>query len=68
MFQYAADAQDKHWLAEKQHMRATGGKMVNFLGLFLCNSILNIYDFFFFFGRMVMPASESCASFKRLTY
>ncbi|KAJ7984315.1 hypothetical protein DPEC_G00363480 [Dallia pectoralis] len=25
--QYAADAQDKHWLAERQHMRATGGKM-----------------------------------------
>ena len=28
MCQYAADAQDKHWLAERQHMRATGGKMV----------------------------------------
>lgn len=28
VFQYAADAQDKQWLAEKQHMRATGGKMV----------------------------------------
>lgn len=29
VFQYAADAQDKQWLAEKQHMRATGGKMVS---------------------------------------
>lgn len=28
LMQYAADAQDKHWLAEKQHMKATGGKMV----------------------------------------
>lgn len=28
VFQYAADAQDKQWLAERQHMRATGGKMV----------------------------------------
>ncbi|XP_030230780.1 deoxynucleotidyltransferase terminal-interacting protein 1 isoform X3 [Gadus morhua] len=28
LFKYAADAQDKHWLAERQHMRATGGKMV----------------------------------------
>lgn len=27
--QYAADPQDKHWLAEQQHMRATGGKMVS---------------------------------------
>lgn len=29
--QYAADAQDKHWLSERQHMRATGGKMVRIL-------------------------------------
>nr|XP_028591513.1 deoxynucleotidyltransferase terminal-interacting protein 1 isoform X2 [Podarcis muralis] len=29
--QYAADAQDKHWLAEQQHMRATGGKMAYLL-------------------------------------
>ncbi|TRZ03695.1 hypothetical protein DNTS_026941, partial [Danionella cerebrum] len=28
LFKYAADAQDKHWLSERQHMRATGGKMV----------------------------------------
>ncbi|XP_056462393.1 deoxynucleotidyltransferase terminal-interacting protein 1-like [Gadus chalcogrammus] len=28
---YAADAQDKHWLAERQHMRATGGKMAYLL-------------------------------------
>lgn len=27
--QYAADPQDKHWLAEQHHMRATGGKMVS---------------------------------------
>lgn len=26
--QYAADAKDKQWLAERNHMRATGGKMV----------------------------------------
>ena len=26
--QYAADAKDKQWLAERHHMRATGGKMV----------------------------------------
>uniref|UniRef100_A0A3B3REH8 Deoxynucleotidyltransferase terminal-interacting protein 1 n=1 Tax=Paramormyrops kingsleyae TaxID=1676925 RepID=A0A3B3REH8_9TELE len=31
LFKYAADAQDKHWLAEKQHMRATGGKMAYLL-------------------------------------
>nr|XP_046187896.1 deoxynucleotidyltransferase terminal-interacting protein 1 [Oncorhynchus gorbuscha] len=29
--EYAADAQDKHWLAERQHMRATGGKMAYLL-------------------------------------
>ncbi|XP_016413508.1 deoxynucleotidyltransferase terminal-interacting protein 1-like [Sinocyclocheilus rhinocerous] len=29
--QYAADAQDKHWLSERQHMRATGGKMAYLL-------------------------------------
>ncbi|KAJ6655566.1 hypothetical protein lerEdw1_005037 [Lerista edwardsae] len=29
--QYAADPQDKHWLAEQQHMRATGGKMAYLL-------------------------------------
>lgn len=29
LLQYAADPQDKHWLAEQQHMRATGGKMVS---------------------------------------
>ncbi|TSM36101.1 Deoxynucleotidyltransferase terminal-interacting protein 1 [Bagarius yarrelli] len=28
---YAADAQDKQWLAERQHMRATGGKMAYLL-------------------------------------
>ncbi|KAJ7413376.1 deoxynucleotidyltransferase terminal interacting protein 1 [Willisornis vidua] len=28
---YAADPQDKHWLAEQQHMRATGGKMAYLL-------------------------------------
>lgn len=27
--QYAADAKDKQWLAERHHMRATGGKMVS---------------------------------------
>uniref|UniRef100_A0A8B9IPB3 Deoxynucleotidyltransferase terminal-interacting protein 1 n=1 Tax=Anser cygnoides TaxID=8845 RepID=A0A8B9IPB3_ANSCY len=31
LFKYAADPQDKHWLAEQQHMRATGGKMVSTL-------------------------------------
>ncbi|XP_060775331.1 deoxynucleotidyltransferase terminal-interacting protein 1 [Neoarius graeffei] len=31
LFKYAADAQDKQWLAEKQHMRATGGKMAYLL-------------------------------------
>ncbi|KAJ7332286.1 hypothetical protein JRQ81_014466 [Phrynocephalus forsythii] len=31
LFKYAADAQDKHWLAEQQHMRATGGKMAYLL-------------------------------------
>lgn len=29
LLQYAADPEDKHWLAEHQHMRATGGKMVS---------------------------------------
>uniref|UniRef100_A0A4X1U096 Deoxynucleotidyltransferase terminal-interacting protein 1 n=1 Tax=Sus scrofa TaxID=9823 RepID=A0A4X1U096_PIG len=29
LFKYAADPQDKHWLAEQHHMRATGGKMVS---------------------------------------
>uniref|UniRef100_A0A8C4TRL0 Deoxynucleotidyltransferase terminal-interacting protein 1 n=1 Tax=Falco tinnunculus TaxID=100819 RepID=A0A8C4TRL0_FALTI len=33
LFKYAADPQDKHWLAEQQHMRATGGKMVSTAGL-----------------------------------
>ncbi|KAH0619358.1 hypothetical protein JD844_019403 [Phrynosoma platyrhinos] len=33
MFKYAADPQDKHWLAEQQHMRATGGKMVSAIRL-----------------------------------
>lgn len=33
LLQYAADPQDKHWLAEQQHMRATGGKMVSTPGL-----------------------------------
>uniref|UniRef100_A0A3B4FVU1 Deoxynucleotidyltransferase terminal-interacting protein 1 n=1 Tax=Pundamilia nyererei TaxID=303518 RepID=A0A3B4FVU1_9CICH len=28
LFKYAADAKDKQWLAERHHMRATGGKMV----------------------------------------
>lgn len=32
LVQYAADPQDKHWLAEQQHMRATGGKMVSGTG------------------------------------
>uniref|UniRef100_A0A8C5R8L4 Deoxynucleotidyltransferase terminal-interacting protein 1 n=1 Tax=Leptobrachium leishanense TaxID=445787 RepID=A0A8C5R8L4_9ANUR len=27
LFKYAADPQDKQWLTEQQHMRATGGKM-----------------------------------------
>ncbi|XP_069507320.1 deoxynucleotidyltransferase terminal-interacting protein 1 [Ambystoma mexicanum] len=31
LFKYAADPQDKHWLAENQHMRATGGKMAYML-------------------------------------
>ncbi|NXA18025.1 TDIF1 protein, partial [Ibidorhyncha struthersii] len=31
LFKYAADPQDKHWLAEQQHMRATGGKMAYLL-------------------------------------
>nr|DBA27803.1 TPA: hypothetical protein GDO54_008261 [Pyxicephalus adspersus] len=31
LFKYAADAQDKQWLAEQQHMKATGGKMVCFV-------------------------------------
>ncbi|CAL8336813.1 unnamed protein product [Merluccius merluccius] len=31
LFKYAADAQDKLWLAERQHMRATGGKMAYLL-------------------------------------
>uniref|UniRef100_A0A9J8A8E4 Deoxynucleotidyltransferase terminal-interacting protein 1 n=2 Tax=Cyprinus carpio TaxID=7962 RepID=A0A9J8A8E4_CYPCA len=31
LFKYAADAQDKHWLSERQHMRATGGKMAYLL-------------------------------------
>ncbi|GAA6219899.1 deoxynucleotidyltransferase terminal-interacting protein 1, partial [Lates japonicus] len=29
--QYAADAKDKQWLAERHHMRATGGKMAYLL-------------------------------------
>uniref|UniRef100_A0A8C5SHN2 Deoxynucleotidyltransferase terminal-interacting protein 1 n=1 Tax=Laticauda laticaudata TaxID=8630 RepID=A0A8C5SHN2_LATLA len=29
LFKYAADPQDKHWLAQEQYMRATGGKMVS---------------------------------------
>lgn len=33
LLQYAADPQDKQWLAEQQHMRATGGKMVSTPGL-----------------------------------
>lgn len=31
LFKYAADVQDKHWLAEKQFMKATGGKMAYLL-------------------------------------
>uniref|UniRef100_A0A3Q4BEL2 Deoxynucleotidyltransferase terminal-interacting protein 1 n=1 Tax=Mola mola TaxID=94237 RepID=A0A3Q4BEL2_MOLML len=31
LFKYAADAKDKQWLAERQHMRATGGKMAYLL-------------------------------------
>ncbi|KAM9296957.1 deoxynucleotidyltransferase terminal-interacting protein 1 [Gastrophryne carolinensis] len=31
LFKYAADAQDKQWLTEQQHMKATGGKMVYLL-------------------------------------
>ncbi|XP_019365477.1 PREDICTED: deoxynucleotidyltransferase terminal-interacting protein 1 [Gavialis gangeticus] len=31
LFKYAADPEDKHWLAEHQHMRATGGKMAYLL-------------------------------------
>uniref|UniRef100_A0A3Q3K7Z0 Deoxynucleotidyltransferase terminal-interacting protein 1 n=2 Tax=Monopterus albus TaxID=43700 RepID=A0A3Q3K7Z0_MONAL len=31
LFKYAADAKDKQWLAEKHHMRATGGKMAYLL-------------------------------------
>ncbi|XP_063104335.1 deoxynucleotidyltransferase terminal-interacting protein 1 isoform X6 [Cavia porcellus] len=31
LFKYAADPQDKHWLAENHHMRATGGKMAYLL-------------------------------------
>uniref|UniRef100_UPI0037E80CBC deoxynucleotidyltransferase terminal-interacting protein 1 n=1 Tax=Semicossyphus pulcher TaxID=241346 RepID=UPI0037E80CBC len=31
MFKYAADAKDKQWLAERHHMRATGGKMAYLL-------------------------------------
>ncbi|XP_075033810.1 deoxynucleotidyltransferase terminal-interacting protein 1 [Mixophyes fleayi] len=31
LFKYAADAQDKQWLTEHQHMKATGGKMVYLL-------------------------------------
>ncbi|KAG8565508.1 hypothetical protein GDO81_012883 [Engystomops pustulosus] len=30
LFKYAVDPQDKQWLTEKQHMRATGGKMVRY--------------------------------------
>ncbi|GLD68888.1 deoxynucleotidyltransferase terminal-interacting protein 1 [Lates japonicus] len=30
-FKYAADAKDKQWLAERYHMRATGGKMAYLL-------------------------------------
>uniref|UniRef100_A0A8C6L8T1 Deoxynucleotidyltransferase terminal-interacting protein 1 n=1 Tax=Nothobranchius furzeri TaxID=105023 RepID=A0A8C6L8T1_NOTFU len=28
LFKYAADSKDKQWLAERHHMRATGGKML----------------------------------------
>ncbi|XP_029467465.1 deoxynucleotidyltransferase terminal-interacting protein 1 isoform X2 [Rhinatrema bivittatum] len=31
LFKYAADSQDKQWLADNQHMRATGGKMAYLL-------------------------------------
>ncbi|XP_015258762.1 deoxynucleotidyltransferase terminal-interacting protein 1 isoform X2 [Cyprinodon tularosa] len=31
LFKYAADAKDKQWLAERHHMRATGGKMAYLL-------------------------------------
>ncbi|MEE6528213.1 hypothetical protein FKM82_030291 [Ascaphus truei] len=31
LFKYAADPQDKQWLTEQQHMRATGGKMAYLL-------------------------------------
>ncbi|XP_028905185.1 deoxynucleotidyltransferase terminal-interacting protein 1 isoform X1 [Ornithorhynchus anatinus] len=31
LFKYAADPQDKHWLAEQHHMRATGGKLAYLL-------------------------------------
>lgn len=31
VFKYAADSQDKQWLADRQHMRATGGKMAYLL-------------------------------------
>ncbi|XP_028284644.1 deoxynucleotidyltransferase terminal-interacting protein 1 [Parambassis ranga] len=31
LFKYAADAKDKQWLAERNHMRATGGKMAYLL-------------------------------------
>ncbi|XP_015737435.1 deoxynucleotidyltransferase terminal-interacting protein 1 isoform X1 [Coturnix japonica] len=31
LFKYAADPQDKQWLAEQQHLRATGGKMAYLL-------------------------------------
>uniref|UniRef100_A0A8D0H021 Deoxynucleotidyltransferase terminal interacting protein 1 n=1 Tax=Sphenodon punctatus TaxID=8508 RepID=A0A8D0H021_SPHPU len=41
LFKYAADPQDKHWLAEQQHMRATGGKMAY---LFLEEDIRELAD------------------------
>lgn len=31
LFKYAADVKDKQWLAERHHMRATGGKMAYLL-------------------------------------
>lgn len=31
LFKYAADSKDKQWLAERHHMRATGGKMAYLL-------------------------------------
>ena len=34
--QYAADPQDKHWLAEQHHTRATGGKMVSTVPMCHC--------------------------------